>query len=203
VLECDKPQRSKGYCNPHYQRFLRHGDPLAGEQRARQRDSLVGQVFGKWRVTERRGSLCGHARYLCVCVCGTEKLQVATNLRAGQTQSCGCSRVGPKGRPWGSGTKNEDGYIVLHRPSHPNARASGDVFEHTVVMSEVLGRPLFSDENVHHKNGVKDDNHPENLELWTKSQPAGQRVKDKIAWALELLDRYASAPPQVTGTGGY
>ena len=39
-------------------------------------------------------------------------------------------------------------------------------------------------------NGVRDDNRPENLELWSKAQPAGQRVEDKITWAIELLERY-------------
>lgn len=40
------------------------------------------------------------------------------------------------------------------------------------------------------KNGIRDDNRPENLELWTKSQPAGQRVVDLVAWAKEILDKY-------------
>jgi hypothetical protein len=40
-------------------------------------------------------------------------------------------------------------------------------------------------------NGVRDDNRPENLELWSKSQPAGQRVADKVSWALEILKLYA------------
>jgi hypothetical protein len=57
-------------------------------------------------------------------------------------------------------------------------------------MEQILGRPLLGSENVHHINGVRDDNRPDNLELWSTSQPGGQRVEDKVAWAIELLALY-------------
>jgi hypothetical protein len=58
-------------------------------------------------------------------------------------------------------------------------------------MQQVLGRPLLPGENVHHRNGDRLDNRPENLELWVDRQPHGQRVEDVVPWAEELLRRYA------------
>lgn len=81
--------------------------------------------------------------------------------------------------------------MLLWEPDHPNADSNGRVAEHRHVMSESLGRPLEPFENVHHINGVRDDNRLENLELWNTCQPAGQRVDDKVAWALEILRLYA------------
>lgn len=86
-----------------------------------------------------------------------------------------------------------DMYIRGEEPGNRNG-SSGYVYlsvrkrlyaAHRLVLEKKLGRPLERFESPHHKNGRRDDNRPENLELWVKPQPAGQRVEDLVSWVVE------------------
>lgn len=85
-----------------------------------------------------------------------------------------CSRACWRGAQPGRHIK-KDGYVVVYRKGHPNARPDGRILEHRLIMAETLGRSLEPHEEVHHKNGDRADNRSENLELWVVSQPKGQR----------------------------
>lgn len=84
-----------------------------------------------------------------------------------------------------------NGYWVIYMPEHPNAHKNGCVPYHRYVMAEHIGRPLRSDESVHHKNGKPGDNSIGNLELRRRHHGMGQVVEDLVADAIEILNLYA------------
>lgn len=89
---------------------------------------------------------------------------------------------GDKARHWTGGVrKTGKGYVQRYCPGHPSIKfgARKYVLEHRLVMEKQLGRYLGPNEHVHHKNGIRDDNRPENLELWVGGHLAGQRAHER------------------------
>jgi len=128
-------------------------------------------------------------------------------MRAGGTGRF-CSRQcfydsmrGEKAAHWRGGRHiSGEGYVKAFAPGHPSAQSHGGyVPEHRLVMETIIGRYLRPYEYVHHKNGDRQDNRPENLELWVKRQPKGQRIADLVQWANEILADYG---PLVQGKLG-
>lgn len=87
----------------------------------------------------------------------------------------------PLRRSPGEGSISPEGYVRMR-----------GTFEHRIVMAEFLGRSLFRNEVVHHVNGVRNDNRIENLELWVKGHPPGQRVEEVLEWAQMIVERYST-----------
>ena len=139
---------------------------------------------------------CPACRSKAVCACGRPR-----HAKSATCSDCRTVATSANGNWKGGITRHKAGYVMVRAPGHPRARRSRYVFEHILVAEELLGRYLEPDESIHHRNGVRDDNRPENLELWTRPQPSGIRVSDAIHWARTILDRYEGgergAPPTV------
>jgi hypothetical protein len=168
-------------------------------------DVAEGELYGRWKVVRRIDDRGGKQYWWCDCACGKNSKPVeAYALRRGLSKSCGClkrhlasQQPTRENSPRWRGGRNvsKEGYVSLYAPDHPAAKHKKYVREHRLVMENHLGRYLHDHEFVHHKNGDRGDNRIENLELWSRSHPYGQRVTDLLAWAKELQETYRDFIP--------
>jgi hypothetical protein len=164
VQGCERIIKGRGFCSKHYQ-----------EVKRREKGVLPWHPKGYCKYDG-----CPHLQHAhgyCVNHYQIKKRNGDVALRRRQPNGSGC--IG--------GTT---GYVFITYKGRVLSHKGKQLAEHRCVMMDHLNRVLLSTEEVHHKNGVKDDNRLKNLELWSTSQPYGQRVKDKVKWAKELLMLY-------------
>ena len=165
-LGCDKRMRSlkSGLCDAHYnqKRSGKELRPLYYNSSPPGTNKGPCKFYGCTNSAQAKGYCHGHYKQI--------------------TEGRFLTILEPRNKQ-GTWRLNKEGYVV-------KVVDGKTVRQHRQVMGKHLGRPLRDKENVHHINGMRNDNHINNLELWNTSQPAGQRVKDKFAWCVEFLEEY-------------
>ena len=171
ILDCGRRHHARGYCAVHYNRMLRN-IPL---------DSHI-RGSGNKKLCTMDGCTYTHlAKGYCQVHYWRYQRKVGKGMNAPFKGDIWFSSV-VDGQGYSYPWKN-NGYVMVY--------GNKITLLHRIIIEEYLGRKLLSEENVHHINGKRDDNRLENLELWSSSQPHGQRIKDKIIWAEEILAIYA------------
>ena len=146
---------------------------------------------------------------------GTRRTKRYRMQEGGQACSCGCGTFIPELWPSGLPRYSNDGqfyarfhkpvqhqdhakerlssagYILIYAPEHPCATKSGWIPEHRLIMIHTLKRPLSKVEHVHHINGVKTDNRPDNLIVLSRrdhmlihgTNPNARATKEQLSQA--------------------
>lgn len=93
VEECGRAAVKRGWCDLHYTRWRKHGDPLVVHRARKPLAIEIGAVYGRLTVVSQEGLYRERERmYLCQCSCGNRTTVPGHSLKSGNTQSCGCLR---------------------------------------------------------------------------------------------------------------
>ena len=171
---CGRRAVTRGWCHGHYLRWSRGGDVRADVPLAGPRATTAASRLLRTARVERRAVPGARPAAAAVRRPGRRPPTPPARPRAAAASATGtgCVRCPPSWRHLvPPGRTQGDGAPARHGAG---ARAPA----------------ADADETVHHRNGDRLDNRPENLELWSTAQPKGQRVEDKVAWAYALLARY-------------
>ena len=157
IADCLSQPIKRGLCDMHYAR-TRQGTPMDQPKRGTLKTCTV---VGCDRPLS--------AKFMCV--------MHYQRVRESGAPGPAAEKKRFKGQPWHD---PRTGYVY-----QGDEERGRPVLQHRLVVERAIGRQLHSWEQVHHRNGQRSDNRLENLEIWVKPQPAGQRPEDLLRWCDE------------------
>ena len=193
VDDCAKYARSNGLCSIHYTRNRSTGNPLAAVRR--REIAVEHRADGRCahedcsNKSQQRGLCRRHAEENRGLICVVKDCKRTQHIIREGLCKLHSERKRVNGEVGVSGKiKMPDGTVRPFKKGKYLAIAVRGVgrMQHRMIMEEYIGRPLNSWETVHHINGVTTDNRIENLELWVRRQPSGQRASDLVNWARSV-----------------